>query len=41
MKFNMGCGFKKLEGYVNVDKYPECSPDMQFDLEVLPWPIAQ
>lgn len=40
MKFNMGCGFKKLEGYVNVDKYPECSPDMQFDLEVLPWPIA-
>ena len=39
MKFNMGCGFNKLEGFVNVDKFSECSPDLQMDLEKFPWPI--
>ena len=38
MKFNMGCGYNKLEGFVNVDASPVCVPDTVFDLETLPWP---
>jgi SAM-dependent methyltransferase len=38
MKLNMGCGHRKLSGYVNVDVAPECSPDVVFDLERFPWP---
>lgn len=39
MKFNMGCGLNKLQGFVNVDLYPECLPDLLIDLEKFPWPI--
>jgi hypothetical protein len=39
MNFNMGCGFNKIPGFVNVDKFSECLPDLQFDLEQIPWPI--
>ncbi|QKM65385.1 hypothetical protein DCO17_09125 [Polynucleobacter tropicus] len=39
MKFNMGCGLNKLHDYVNVDRYSECVPDLQIDLEQFPWPI--
>lgn len=39
IKYNMGCGFNKKEGFVNVDKSPECLPDLQMDLEDLPWKI--
>jgi len=35
----MGCGFNKLQGYVNIDKFAECKPDLNIDLELLPWPI--
>ena len=38
MKLNLGCGFKKLDGYRNVDKFPECAPDEVVDLECFPWP---
>ena len=39
LKLNLGCGYKKLDGYVNADKYPDSQPDLLLDLEVLPWPF--
>jgi len=38
MKLNMGCGHNKVDGWVNVDLFPECAPDVVCDLESLPWP---
>lgn len=35
---NMGCGFKKLDGYWNVDVSEKCNPDQVWDLEDTPWP---
>lgn len=40
MKINLDCGFNKLDGYTNVDKDPECYPDLVFDCEKL-WPLEQ
>jgi hypothetical protein len=28
MKLNIGCGFNKHDGFVNVDQFPECEPDV-------------
>jgi predicted SAM-dependent methyltransferase len=38
MRLNLGCGNRKLQGWRNVDKVPDCSPDELVDLEQLPWP---
>lgn len=35
---NLGCGFLKWHGMVNVDKYPSCEPEVVWDLDVFPWP---
>lgn len=38
-KLNIGCGWDKLEGFVNIDKSPEVDPDMIVDIENgLPFP---
>ncbi|MCU0869194.1 MAG: hypothetical protein MUF30_06240 [Burkholderiales bacterium] len=38
MKLNLGCGAKRVDGFVNVDKYPTAATDMVLDLEHTPWP---
>ncbi len=39
MRLNLGSGQWKLDGFVNVDRSPECHPDRVVDLESLPWPF--
>ncbi len=38
MRLNLGCGFNKREGFVNVDIGDYCAPDVIHDLEEVPWP---
>ncbi|MEQ8345729.1 MAG: hypothetical protein RIB84_11835 [Sneathiellaceae bacterium] len=38
MRLNLGCGSKKMTGWINVDKVPAADPDEIVDLEALPWP---
>lgn len=33
MKLNLGCGYNKFDGYVNVDYDPACEPDVVANLE--------
>jgi len=40
LRLNLGCGNRKLLGFLNVDKFAACAPDQQVDLEALPWPWA-
>jgi predicted SAM-dependent methyltransferase len=39
MNLNLGCGSRKIDGFVNVDKSSVCEPDMVVDLETFPWPF--
>lgn len=36
-KLNLGCGLKKFDGYLNVDKSAMVKPDEVVDLDALPW----
>jgi SAM-dependent methyltransferase len=38
IRLNLGCGFNKWPGWVNVDAYDICEPDVVHDLEVVPFP---
>lgn len=33
INLNLGCGFNKLDFFINIDKFPENKPDIIFDLE--------
>lgn len=37
-KLNLGCGFRKQTGYLNVDCYPECEPELVLNLATTKWP---
>src|SRR4051812_30210725 len=38
MKFNMGCGLNRRDGYVNVDMFASSGADEVWNLEQTPWP---
>ncbi|MDB5426113.1 MAG: hypothetical protein JWP28_722 [Phenylobacterium sp.] len=39
MKLNLGCGFDKREGWLNVDGFAACEPDRLLDIEATPWDL--
>lgn len=39
IKLNLGCGYKKQDGFVNVDEDERCHPDVVHDISVIPWPF--
>ncbi len=38
LKLNLGCGHKKINGFINVDVDKSCNPDLILDLENEIWP---
>lgn len=40
-KLNLGCGFNKIDGFVNVDMFDACNPDVLHNLEITPWPFPE
>jgi hypothetical protein len=38
MRLNLGCGSKKIPGWINIDKFATSATDQVLDLEVFPWP---
>ena len=41
MKLNLGCGFNKPDGFVHVDMFKECKPDIVHNLETFPYPFEE
>lgn len=39
LKLNLGSGFQKIDGFVNVDIYEDSKPDVLHDLMQFPWPF--
>lgn len=40
LKLNIGCGYNKQPGFLSVDKFAACGPDLVCDVEKLPWSWA-
>lgn len=40
LKLNLGCGNRKMAGFLNVDFVEACHPDQVVNLEETPWPWA-
>ena len=38
---NLGCGFERFAGHINVDGYAICNPDVVWDLNITPLPWAE
>ena len=38
-RLNLGCGFDRLEGFLNVDYFQECFPDILLNIESTPWSL--
>ena len=38
MKIHLGCGTKRMEGWLNVDQFASLKPDLVVDLAEFPWP---
>jgi SAM-dependent methyltransferase len=36
-RLNLGCGFDRLDGFLNVDNFSQCQPDALLDIEATPW----
>lgn len=39
MKLNLGCGFNKPDGFIHVDMFEACQPDVVHNLETFPYPF--
>jgi SAM-dependent methyltransferase len=39
VKLNLGCGFDKRDGWLNVDGFAACGPDRLLDIEATPWDL--
>ena len=40
MKLNLGCGYRKIDGFINIDKDPDYHPDLLMDIGTTPWDFA-
>lgn len=39
-KLNLGCGYRKISGYIGIDINPSCHADVIHDLNSFPYPFA-
>jgi SAM-dependent methyltransferase len=38
---NLGCGQKRLDGAINLDRIPAVNPDVVHDIDKFPWPFRE
>jgi SAM-dependent methyltransferase len=41
VKLDVGCGTKKCDGYIGIDRVDDPRVDINHELSVLPWPIGE